>query len=73
MLQGPKYPICVQIDPTSPEGNSLSVVGKVRRTLRALGVPRTEIQRFQDDALSGDREHLIAVCREWVDLQLDEV
>lgn len=45
------------------EENSLIILGVCRRALRQLDIAEAEIRRFKQEAMSDDREHLIAVVQ----------
>lgn len=45
------------------EENSLVILGVCARALRQLDIAATEIRRFRQEAMSGNREHLIAVVQ----------
>lgn len=45
------------------EENSLVILGVCVRALLQLDIGEMEIRRFRREAVSGDREHLIAVVK----------
>lgn len=62
-----KYPeIHVQL--TGNDGNAFGIIAAVNRALRKNGVPPTEISAFMDECMSGDYDHLLDTCMEWVDV-----
>ena len=64
----PKYPdITVQL--TGRDGNAFAVLGAVARGLRSNGVAEEDIERFHDEATSGDYDHLLRTAMQWVDVQ----
>lgn len=64
-MRATKYPqIVVQL--TGTDGNAFAIVGKVKRALREVGVPQEEVRKFMEDAYSGDYNHLLMVCMDWV-------
>lgn len=66
--QGPKYPdITVQL--TGEDGNAFSILGRVIRALKRGKVPQEEIEVFKKEATSGDYDHLLVTCMQWVDVQ----
>lgn len=62
----PRYPN-VHVQLTGEDGNGMFIVGKVRRALRAHGVPAHEVSNFTEEAMSGDYDNLLATCLRWVD------
>ena len=64
----PKYPnIRVQIK--GQEGNALYILSTTARALHDGGVPRGQVMAFQQDACSGDYDHLLKVVAEWVTVE----
>lgn len=62
-----KYPdISVQLSGT--DGNAFSVLGRVRSALHNAGVSPEIVSDFYDEATSGDYDHLLATCMQWVDV-----
>ena len=63
-----KYPeITVQI--TGEDGNAFSILGKVRRALRAANIPAEEIKQFMNEAISGDYDHLLQTAMNYVNVE----
>lgn len=64
----PKHPnVTVQL--TGEDGNAFVIVSRVRRALKAGGVPSSDIEQFTADATSGDYAHVLNTCTEWVTVQ----
>lgn len=63
----PKYDIKVKLVGT--DGNAFALLGKMQREMRKGGVPSDEIKTFMDEAMSGDYNHLLRTCTEWVDVR----
>ncbi len=57
----------VAIDLDSPQGNVFAVIGTCMRAMRQVGATPKDISQFQAEAISGDYEHALDVCRQWVD------
>jgi len=62
----PKHDIKVKL--TGYDGNGMAVIGRVRKELRANGVPDEEITRFTEEALFGDYSHLLTTCMKYVEV-----
>lgn len=62
-----KYPD-VHVTLTGENGNALNLVGQVSNALHRAGVSREEISDFAHEALSGDYDHVLATCEDWVDV-----
>ncbi len=63
----PRYPdieVAVVLD--APEGNAFSILGCIQRELKRAGVEKEERDEFINSATSGDYDHLLRVCGEWV-------
>lgn len=48
------------------DGNAFVIIGKVRNALRRAGYNKDEIERYTEEATSGDYNHLLNVTNEWV-------
>ena len=60
-----KYPE-IEVDLVGQDGNAFVVLGTVSRAMRRAGVSSEEINSFYDEATSGDYDHLLSTCMEWV-------
>lgn len=60
-----KYPE-VEVHLAGDDGNAYSVIGKVRKALKRAGVEKEEIDKFTDEATSGDYNNVLKTCMEWV-------
>ena len=58
----------IEVQLTGEDGNAFAVLGKVRKALRRADVPQEEIEQFTKEATSGDYDHLLGVCIEWVNV-----
>jgi len=68
MSDGPKYPE-VQVHLSSGiDANGMVVMTTVRRALRDAGVDQEEIDEFTLECTSGDYDHLLQTCMEWVEV-----
>jgi len=61
----PKYPD-IEVQLSGEDGNSMMIVGRVRRAMRINGVPNKEIDAFTEDAMSGNYDHVLQTCMKWV-------
>lgn len=50
------------------DGNAFSILAKVIRALRDAKLPKSEIDSFTDEAMSGDYNHLLRTAMEWVNV-----
>lgn len=63
-----KYPdITVKL--TETDGNAFAIISKVCMHLRRAGVPAKEIDKFCEEAMDGDYNHLLRTCIEWVEVE----
>lgn len=60
----PKYPE-VEVKLVGEDGNAYSLIGIVSDGLKSAGLG-TEVETFCEEAMSGDYDHLLATCLEWV-------
>ena len=67
VTDGPvRYP-SIKVKLTGGDGNAFTILGKVVRAIRNAGVPQAERDAFQEQATSGDYDHLLGVAQQWVD------
>jgi hypothetical protein len=63
-----KYPeITVKL--IGNDGNAFSILGTMERALEKAHVPEDQINEFMQDAMSGNYNHLLATCLQWVTVQ----
>ena len=67
MNDGPKYPE-VEVQLTRIDGNAFVIMGAVRRALKRAGVGSGEIDSFTAEATSGNYDHLLQTCMQWVEV-----
>jgi hypothetical protein len=58
MMSDPKYPR-IHVPLSGEDGNALSIIGRVGLAMRRAGVPRDEIDRFREEAMSGDYNNVL--------------
>jgi hypothetical protein len=61
----PKYP-GIEVQLTGRDGNAFGILGNVSKAMRRGGIPSEEVKAFQEEATSGDYDHLLATCCRWV-------
>ena len=61
----PKYPE-IHVDLSEQDGNGFFIIGRVSKALRCAAIDRDEIKKFQDQAMSGDYNHLLRTVMDWV-------
>lgn len=66
----PKYEdVYVGIDVNGVGGNAYAIIASVVSGMKSVGAPKSDIEAFRSEAISGDYEHLKEVCSEWVDIE----
>jgi hypothetical protein len=60
-----KYPE-VKVDLVGQDGNAFSIMSRVTLAMRRARISKEEQKAFQDEAKSGDYDHLLQTCMEWV-------
>jgi len=63
-----KYPD-VEVRFSGEDGNAFNLVGLALRALRSAGVDKAERDVFVAEATSGDYDHLLRTCMEWVNVR----
>jgi len=62
----PKYPK-IRVRLSDEDGNVFSIIGRVLRAMRHHSVPAEEIEKFREEAKSGDYDHALQTGMRWVD------
>lgn len=63
-----KYPdITVKL--VGEDGNAFAILGRCSRAMKEAGVPKTEIDRFIEEATSGNYDNLLATCTKWFNVE----
>lgn len=62
-----KYPN-VQVQLSNQDGNAFMIIGRVQKALRNAGATPTELDEFINEATSGDYDHVIQTCMDWVEV-----
>lgn len=60
-----KYPE-IEVKLVGNDGNAYAILGSMKRELQRGAVPQVEIKEFMDEAMSGDYNHLLRTCMNWV-------
>ena len=63
---GPKYPD-IKVRLSGIDSNAFSIMGAVAKGLRNGGVSHKEIEKFREESMSGDHDHLIQTAMKWVE------
>ena len=51
------------------DGNAFAILGQVSKAMRKGGVLPEEVDKFMDDAMSGDYHHLLQTAMKWVNVE----
>lgn len=54
---------------TGTDGNAFAVMARVSNALKENGYTKMEIDRFREEAMSGDYNDLLATCAKWADIK----
>jgi hypothetical protein len=54
---------------TGQDGNAFFVMGNVKQALRRAGADKEYIDKYLNEATSGDYNHLLAVSMKYVDVE----
>lgn len=60
-----RYPD-IQVPLVGNDGNAFAILAAMQRALRKGGVSAELVEQFHKDATSGDYNHLLVTCMEWV-------
>ena len=61
-----KFDVDVQL--TGADGNAFVILGRVSQGIIEAGGEKSDVIDFQDEAMSGDYNHLLRTCMEWVNV-----
>ncbi len=59
----------VKVKLTGQNGNAFMVMGLTVSAMKKAKVPKEDIQKYQDDAMSGDYDHLLGVTMMTVNVE----
>ena len=63
-----KYPeITVKL--IGESGNAFHILGTCRRAMINNHLPQSEIDKFTQEATSGNYDHLLATCLDWFEVE----
>ena len=68
MASHPKHPE-ITVTLIGVNGNAFNILGIVQRTMRHAGLAEDEIDQFFAEATSGNYDHLLATCMNWVSVE----
>jgi len=51
------------------DGNSFSILARVRKSMKTAGISNDEINQFIDEATAGDYDNLLLTVQKWVDVE----
>jgi hypothetical protein len=63
----PKYDITVQL--SGNDGNAFAILGAVGKAMRRAGVPKSEIDAYTAEAMSGDYNDLLRTSMAYVNVE----
>ncbi len=63
-----KYPH-IKVKLTGINGNAWNLLGVMSKAMKKAKLPNEEISLFTTQAMSGNYDHLLSTCMEWVDVQ----
>ena len=64
----PKY-LNINVKLTEENGNAFVILGKVQREMRKAGLTKEEINKYVEEATSGDYDKLLQVTMEYVNVE----
>lgn len=59
----------IEVQLTGQNGNAFNLIGIVKRELRRNGVSEQLQKAFVADATSGDYDHVLQTCMQWVTVE----
>jgi hypothetical protein len=65
-MQEPKYIPTVKLVGT--DGNAFAIMGRVIKALQKAGADKEYTNKYMNEAMSGDYDHLLGVSMEYIDV-----
>lgn len=62
-----KYPN-VKVKLVGQDGNTFMILGLCKKAARRANVPEEEIDKFREEATSGDYDHLLQTAMKWFEV-----
>lgn len=56
----------IEVELIGNDGNAFAIMGKVIKALRKNGVSKEDIDKYEEEAMSGDYDNLLAVTMKTV-------
>lgn len=50
------------------DGNAFVIMGKVRKALKNAGADKEYLDKYLDESMAGDYDHLLSVAMEYADI-----
>ena len=66
-VTSPKYPD-LKISLLGKDGNAFSILGACKKAAREHEISNEEIEKFMEEAMSGDYDHLLQTCMRWFNI-----
>lgn len=64
----PKYST-ITVKLVGQDSNAFNLLGICRRAMIKNGLSQSEIDKFTQEATSGNYDHLLATCLDWFDVE----
>lgn len=59
----------INVQLVGENGNAFAILRAVQKALRGSGVSEEQVQKFRNDATSGDYDHLLTTAMKWVNVE----
>ena len=66
-MKGPQTKPTVKL--IGEDGNAFSIMGRVKKALMLVGADKEYVDKYLNEAISGDYDHLLVVSMEYVNLE----
>lgn len=63
----PYYPE-VAVELSGQDGNAFMIIGRVKQALHKAGIDKEQIDRYAEEAMSGDYDNVIRTTAQWVEI-----
>ena len=66
-MSEPLYPE-ISVELVGGDGNAFAILGSVKRAMQRGGLPKEVIDKFREEAMSGDYDNLLTTCMRYVNV-----
>lgn len=58
----------IKVQLSGEDGNAFMIIGRVRKAMERAGIAEADREKFSEEAMSGDYDHVLQTCMRYVDV-----